>query len=86
MMKFEYEENNGEQLILYPGKVLALLYKDSKGTLKALVHSVEYKTARNVSCKRSGYSLGSILRGDVASSQLDQQDACRKMRQICCIF
>jgi hypothetical protein len=28
----------------------------------------------DVSCKRSGYGLGSILRGDVASSQLDQPD------------
>jgi hypothetical protein len=40
MMKFESEENNGEEPIVYPGKVLTL-YKDSKGTLKALVHSVE---------------------------------------------
>jgi hypothetical protein len=32
MMKFEYKENNGEQLIVYPRKVLTL-YKDSKGTL-----------------------------------------------------
>jgi hypothetical protein len=27
-----------------------------------------------LSCKRSGYGLGSILRGDVASSRLDQPD------------
>jgi hypothetical protein len=47
MMKFESEENNGEEAIVYPMKVLAL-YKDSEGTLKALVHSVEYKTATNV--------------------------------------
>jgi hypothetical protein len=47
MMKFESEENNGEEPIVYPRKVLAL-YKDNKGTLKALVHSVEYKTATNV--------------------------------------
>ncbi len=33
--------------IIYPGKVLAL-YEDSEGTLKALVHSVQYKTATNV--------------------------------------
>jgi hypothetical protein len=44
MMKFESKENNGEEAIVYPGKVLAL-YEDSEGTLKALVHSVEYKTA-----------------------------------------
>jgi hypothetical protein len=47
MMKFESKENNGEEPIVYPGKVLAL-YEDSKGTLKALVHSVECKTATNV--------------------------------------
>jgi hypothetical protein len=47
MMKFESEENNGEEAIIYPGKVLAL-YEDNEGTLKALVHSVEYKTATNV--------------------------------------
>jgi hypothetical protein len=47
MMKFESEENNGEEAIVYPRKVLAL-YKDSEGTLKVLVHSVEYKTATNV--------------------------------------
>jgi hypothetical protein len=47
MMKFESEENNGGQPIVYPRKVLAL-YEDSKGNLKALVHSVEYKTATNV--------------------------------------
>ena len=45
-MKFEAEENNGDQLIVHPGKVLAL-YKDSKGTLKEFIHSVEYKTATN---------------------------------------
>jgi hypothetical protein len=33
--------------IIYPGKVLAL-YEDNEGTLKVLVHSVEYKTATNV--------------------------------------
>jgi hypothetical protein len=48
--------------IVYPGKVLAL-YEDSKGTLKALVHSVEYKTATNVegpfgdSCLITHYQL-----------------------------
>ncbi len=47
MMKFESKENNGEEAIVYPGKVLALC-KDSEGTVKALVHSVEYKTATNV--------------------------------------
>jgi hypothetical protein len=47
MMKFASEENNGEEAIIYPGKVLAL-YEDSEGTLKALVHSVQYKTATNV--------------------------------------
>jgi hypothetical protein len=61
-MKFESEENNGDHLIVYPGKVLAL-YKDSKGTLKALIHSVEYKTATNVeglfgdSCLVTHYQL-----------------------------
>jgi hypothetical protein len=47
MMKFESEENNGEEIIIYPRKVLAL-YEDNEGTLKVLVHSVEYKTATNV--------------------------------------
>jgi hypothetical protein len=47
MKKFESEENNGKEPIIYPRKVLTL-YEDSKGTLKALVHSVEYKTATNV--------------------------------------
>jgi hypothetical protein len=47
MMKVESKESNGEEAIIYPRKVLAL-YKDRKGTLKALVHSVEYKTATNV--------------------------------------
>jgi hypothetical protein len=47
MMKFESEENNGEEAIVYPGNVLAL-YKDSEGALKALVHPVEYKIATNV--------------------------------------
>jgi hypothetical protein len=47
MMKFESEENNGEEPIVYPGKVLTL-YEDSKGTTKALVDSVEYKRATNV--------------------------------------
>jgi hypothetical protein len=47
MMKFESEENNGEEPIVYPRKVLAL-YEDSEGILKVLVHSVEYKTATNV--------------------------------------
>ena len=47
MMKFGSKEINGEEPIVYPRKVLAL-YKDNKGTLKALVHSVEYKTATNV--------------------------------------
>jgi hypothetical protein len=42
MMKFESEENNGEEAIIYPRKVLTL-YEDNEGTLKALVHSVEYK-------------------------------------------
>jgi hypothetical protein len=41
MMKFESEENNGEEAIVYPRKVLAL-YEDNEGTLK------EYKTATNV--------------------------------------
>jgi hypothetical protein len=36
-----------EKRIVYPGKVLTL-YEDSEGTLKALVHSAEYKTATNV--------------------------------------
>jgi hypothetical protein len=36
-----------EKSPVYPGKVLAL-YEDSKGTLKALVHSVEYTIATNV--------------------------------------
>ena len=44
MMKFESEENNGEEAIIYPRKVLAM-YEDKEGTLKVLVHSVEYKTA-----------------------------------------
>jgi hypothetical protein len=62
MMKFESEENNGEEAIVYPRKVLAL-YKDSEGTLKVLVHSVEYKTATNVegpfgdSCLVTHYQL-----------------------------
>jgi hypothetical protein len=47
MMKFESEEKNGEEAIIYPGKVLAL-YEDNEGTLKVLVHSVEHKTATNV--------------------------------------
>jgi hypothetical protein len=47
MMKFESEENNGKEAIVYSRKVLAL-YEDSEGTLKVLVHSVEYKTATNV--------------------------------------
>jgi hypothetical protein len=34
VMKFESEENNGEEPIVYPKKVLTL-YKDSKGTLKS---------------------------------------------------
>jgi hypothetical protein len=46
-MKFESKENNGEEAIIYPGKVLAL-YEDNEGSLKVLVHSVEYKTATNV--------------------------------------
>jgi hypothetical protein len=62
MMKFASEENNGEEAIVYPRKVLAL-YKDSEGTLKVLVHSVEYKTATNVegpfgdSCLVTHYQL-----------------------------
>jgi hypothetical protein len=57
MMKFESEENNGEEAIIYPGKVLAL-YEDNEGT-----HSVEYKTATNVegpfgdSCLVTHYQL-----------------------------
>jgi hypothetical protein len=47
IMKFESKENNGEEPIVYPRKVPAL-YEDSKGTLKAIVHSVEYKTAMNI--------------------------------------
>ena len=48
MMSFGSEEEDaGGQPIIYPAKVLAL-YEDSEGTLKALVHSVEYKTATNV--------------------------------------
>jgi hypothetical protein len=47
MMKFESEENIGEEAIVYPRKVLAF-YEDNEGTLKALVHSVEYKTGTNV--------------------------------------
>jgi hypothetical protein len=46
-MTFESEENNGEETIVYPRKVL-YLYEYSKGTLKALVHSFKYKTATNV--------------------------------------
>jgi hypothetical protein len=62
MMKFESRENNREEAIVYPSKVLAL-YKDSGGTLKALVHSVQYKTATNVegpfgdSCLLTHYRL-----------------------------
>jgi hypothetical protein len=37
MMKLESQENNGEEAIVYPRKVLAL-YKDSEGTLKLLIH------------------------------------------------
>jgi hypothetical protein len=44
MISFESEE--GEE-IAYLGKVLAL-YKDRDGHLKALVHSVEYKSERGV--------------------------------------
>jgi hypothetical protein len=64
MMKFESEENNGEEAIVYPRKVLAL-YEDNEGTHKALVHSVEYKTATNVegpfgdSCLVTHYQLES---------------------------
>jgi hypothetical protein len=47
MMKFESEENNGAEEITYPRKVLAL-YEDNEGTLKVLVHSVEYKAATNI--------------------------------------
>jgi hypothetical protein len=47
MMKFESEENNGEEAIIYPRRGLAL-YEDNEGTPKALVHSVEYKTATTV--------------------------------------
>jgi hypothetical protein len=36
-----------ENRIVYPRMVLAL-YEDSEGTLKALVYSVEYKTATNI--------------------------------------
>jgi hypothetical protein len=44
MISFESEE--GKE-IAYPGKVLAL-YEDRDGHLKALVHSVEYKSERGV--------------------------------------
>jgi hypothetical protein len=44
MLSFESEE--GKE-IAYPGKVLTL-YKDRDGHLKALVHSVEYKSKRGV--------------------------------------
>jgi hypothetical protein len=47
MIKFESEENNGEEPIVCPGKVLTL-YEDCEGTFKVLVHSVGYKTAMNV--------------------------------------
>jgi hypothetical protein len=62
MMKFESEENNREEAIIYPRKVLAL-YEDKEGTLNVLVHSVEYKTATNVegpfgdSCLVTHYQL-----------------------------
>jgi hypothetical protein len=36
MKKFESEENNGEEPIVYPKKVLTM-YNDSNETLKALV-------------------------------------------------
>jgi hypothetical protein len=42
MISFESEESKE---IAYPGKVLAL-YEDRDGHLKALVHSVEYKSER----------------------------------------
>jgi len=45
MIAFE-SETTGESLI-YPGKVLAL-YKDANGSLQAIVHSVEYKMAKEV--------------------------------------
>jgi hypothetical protein len=44
------EDGSGDGALMtmnYPGKVLAL-YEDSLGDLKALVHSVEFKTARNM--------------------------------------
>jgi hypothetical protein len=47
MMKFESKDKKGEVPIVYPEKLL-VLYEDSKGTLKALIHSVEYKIATNV--------------------------------------
>jgi hypothetical protein len=46
-MEFDSKEINGEEPTVYPGKVL-VLYEDSKGTPKALVHPVEYKIATNV--------------------------------------
>jgi len=49
MTSFESENDDDEEgeSQIYPAKVLAL-YEDSEGTLKALVHSVEYKTERGV--------------------------------------
>lgn len=41
------DSGDGRATMTYPGKVLAL-YEDSAGNMKALVHSVEYKTARSV--------------------------------------
>ncbi len=50
MMKLESEENNWEQPIVYPAKVLTL-YKDSKGTLssgKPRTYSVEVDSILHV--------------------------------------
>ena len=47
MVEFESEDNDEAEPLLYPAKILTL-YEDVEGNLKALVHLVEYKTARGV--------------------------------------
>jgi hypothetical protein len=75
MMMFESEENNGEEAIVYPRKVLAL-YEDNEGTLKALVHSVEYKTATK-QCRRAIWGLmpcNTLPTGVQATKAMENQE------------
>jgi hypothetical protein len=58
----------GSDSSVFQTALLKKLQDTGMDTITYIMHPKDPKDMVSVSCKRSGYGLGSILRGDVASS------------------